>query len=257
LNCEEIAMIPYIDDVAKTPLKHRPEPVASYLHTLGMLGIFAIAFAISLAAQGATPAGPTLQAPAPRNVIPMFLESLAFGWGTLYYAWVGVHWKGGNLFDLTGRRWSGMRDVLRDLLVAAPFWVIWEAVAYGVWVLLGPSPANTANDALFPPRGALEIVLWIAVSSTAGFCEELIFRGYLMRQLTALSGNKWVGLLLQGVIFGLMHPRGWKAVVVISVLGVLYGGLAMWRKDLKPGMLSHAWSDIWEGWLKHVWAPSW
>jgi hypothetical protein len=41
------------------------------------------------------------------------------------------------------------------------------------------------------------------------------------------------------------------------VLGVLYGTLAAWRKDLKAGMLSHAWSDLWEGWIKQASGFSW
>lgn len=232
--------------------KPRAEPVASYLHTLGLLAIFAVAMAIGIAMQGHPLPSGGPPAPAERNVIPMFLSSLAFGWGTVYYVWAGVHHRGGNLFALTGRRWSSLKDVLRDLLIAAPFWAVWEAVAYGMWELLGTSTANTANDAMFPPRGALEICLWIAVSLTAGFCEELIFRGYLQRQLTALTGRIWAAVILQGIFFGLLHPRGWKAVAVISVLGMLYGTLAAWRKDLKPGMLSHGWSDVWEGWLKHL-----
>ncbi|MGP8176103.1 MAG: lysostaphin resistance A-like protein [Terracidiphilus sp.] len=235
----------------------RPAPVASYLHTLGLLGIFAAVIAVSYALQGHASPNSGPPAPAHRNVIPSFLSSLAFGWGTLYYVWAGVHWKGGNLFCLTGRRWQSLRDLLRDLAIAAPFWVVWEATAFGVWALLGPSRANTANDSMFPVRGMIEIPLWIVVSLTAGFCEELIFRGYLMRQLHALSGSIWLAVLGQGILFGLMHPRGWKAMVVISVLGVLYGALAAWRKDLKPGMLSHAWSDLWEGWLKHIGAFPW
>ncbi|HEY1253734.1 MAG TPA: type II CAAX endopeptidase family protein [Terracidiphilus sp.] len=235
----------------------RPEPVASYLHTLGLLGIFAAVIAVSYALQGhASPnSGPPESVR--RNVIPLLFSSLAFGWGTLYFVWVGVHWKGGNLFCLTGRRWRSLRDLLRDLAIAAPFWVLWEATAFGVRSLLGPSQATRANDTMFPVRGIIEIPLWIIVSTTAGFCEELIFRGYLMRQLHALSGSIWLAVLGQGVFFGLMHPRGWKAMTVISVLGVLYGALAAWRNDLKPGMLAHAWGDMWEGWLKPIGVFPW
>jgi membrane protease YdiL (CAAX protease family) len=52
-------------------------------------------------------------------------------------------------------------------------------------------------------------------------------------------------------VFGLAHAyQGWKAVVVISVLGVLYGLLAAWRRNLRANIVAHAASDIWEGWLK-------
>jgi hypothetical protein len=39
---------------------------------------------------------------------------------------------------------------------------------------------------------------------------------------------------------------------VISVLGVLYGMLAAWRRNLGANIIAHAWSDVWEGWFKFV-----
>ncbi len=60
-------------------------------------------------------------------------------------------------------------------------------------------------------------------------------------------------VLGQALVFGLMHSyQGWKQTVVIGVLGVLYGTLAAWRKNLRANMLAHARSDVWEGWLKQV-----
>jgi membrane protease YdiL (CAAX protease family) len=60
-------------------------------------------------------------------------------------------------------------------------------------------------------------------------------------------------VILQGVLFGLMHSyQGWKQVIVITALGVLYGALAAWRRNLRANIISHAWSDLWEGWLKQL-----
>ncbi|HLY42529.1 MAG TPA: CPBP family intramembrane glutamic endopeptidase [Terracidiphilus sp.] len=230
----------------QVPRKDRPQPIASYSHTLALLGIMAAAISLS----SLPSAGPVAH-PTQRNVIPGFLESLAFEAGGLYFAWVGVHWKGGNLFALMGHHWTSWRTVLVDVAAAAPFWMIWEATAYAVWELLGP--ARDSQQSIFPVRGAAEIIVWIALSSAAGFCEELIYRGYFQRQFAALTGSTAAGVVVQGIVFGLSHPRGWKAVVVISVLGMLYGVLAAWRKDLKPGMLAHGLSDVWEGWLKFAW----
>jgi hypothetical protein len=41
-------------------------------------------------------------------------------------------------------------------------------------------------------------------------------------------------------------------VIVISVLGVLYGALAAWRGNLRANIVAHAFTDVWEGWLKFV-----
>lgn len=52
-------------------------------------------------------------------------------------------------------------------------------------------------------------------------------------------------------VFGLFHAyQGWRNVVVIAVLGVLYDALAAWRGNLRINIVSHAWADIWESWLK-------
>jgi len=60
-------------------------------------------------------------------------------------------------------------------------------------------------------------------------------------------------VLAQALVFGIAHSyQGWRTVTVISVLGVLYGALAVWRRNLRANIVAHAWSDIWEGWLKFL-----
>ena len=126
-----------------------------------------------------------------------------------------------------------------------------ELTAYGVHWFLGPSHARSVEALL--PQSLPEILPWILVSLTAGFCEELQSRGYLQRQFHALSGNIIVAVFGQAILFGFMHSyQGWKQVIVITVLGVLYGALAAWRRNLGANIIAHAWSDIWEGWLKFV-----
>ena len=180
-----------------------------------------------------------------------YLIDIAADCALLYYCWVGVHWRGGNLETLSGGHWTSWKQLLTDIAIALPFWVLWEATAYGVHWLLGPS--NARSVAALLPQTVPEILLWILVSITAGFTEELQSRGYLQRQFHALSGSIVAAVLGQAVIFGLMHSyQGWKQVIVISALGVLYGALAAWRKNLRANMIAQAWSDVWEGWLKMV-----
>ncbi len=55
---------------------------------------------------------------------------------------------------------------------------------------------------------------------------------------------------MQAVVFGASHAyQGAKPVAIITVLGILYGVLAWWRRSLLPGIAAHAWSDIDGGWL--------
>ncbi len=235
----------------------KPEPIASRKHLIGFLVIMAAVMAFGLYAQHAgggssqgSKQGPG-QLAGHGYVIQIYVTALAMDWALLYYCWVGVHWHGGNLWSLAGGRWTAWRDVLSDLAVAAPFWAVFEGAAYGVHWLLGSGSAKTIDNLL--PHSFLEVVVWIATAITAGICEEMAFRGYLLRQFHALTGNIAWAIPLQGLVFGVAHGyQGWRNVVVISVLGVLFGVLAAWRKNLRANMISHAWTDIWEGWLKFV-----
>jgi membrane protease YdiL (CAAX protease family) len=83
------------------------------------------------------------------------------------------------------------------------------------------------------------------MSVTAGFCEELVYRGYLQKQFLALTGNAALAVLAQALLFGVGHwYQGIKMVIIITLLGLLFGGFAYWRKSLRPGMIAHALGDI-------------
>jgi len=228
------------------------KPVAAWGHLVGFLLIMAgtafMGFRAQHASTGSAGAGQLAQH---GQAISIYLVAGLMDWALLYYCWVGVHRRGGTLATLSGGRWTSWKSLASDVAIAVPFWGIWEGTAYAVHWVLGSSSAKSVDSLL--PRSVVEVLLWIAVSITAGFCEELAFRGYLQRQFHALSGSIGIAVIAQALVFGIAHSyQGWKSVVVISVLGALYGVLAAWRRNLRVNIISHASSDIWEGWLKQV-----
>jgi uncharacterized protein len=189
--------------------------------------------------------------PQKRNVVPLYLSVIALEWGLVATVRGAVNNRGIKLRDLIGGRWSNWKDVVRDVAICVPFLVVWEASARLTHRLLGPDQAKSIGSLL--PQRDLEIVLWIAVSISAGICEEIVFRGYFQKQFTAYTRSVLGGVLLQGVVFGLGHSyQGLKQVGIISVLGMLYGWFAVWRRSLRSNMIAHAWTDIWSGWLSRV-----
>ena len=234
------------------PATGKPQRIAAVWHFLGFLVIMAATAGLGFYAQYAAGKGGGVssgQLAEHGKATSVYLVAALMDWALLYYCWVGVHRRGGTLRTLTGGRWNSWKDILTDVAIALPFWFVWEGTAYGVQWVLGPSSAKSVASLL--PKSLQEILLWIAVSITAGICEETAFRGYLQRQLHALSGSLAVAVLVQAVVFGIAHAyQGWKQTVVITVLGVLYGILAAWRRNLRANMMAHAASDIWEGWLK-------
>jgi len=236
-------------------MRQRPPQIASWGHLIGFLLIGAGVVGLGLLAQHAPPGGGAGSSPGQlgrhSQAIRIYLVAILMDWALLYYCWVGVHRRGGDLKTLSGGRWGSWKNLAVDLAIALPFWALWEAAAYGVHWLLGPSSAKSVDSLL--PQSLLEILLWIGTSITAGICEEMAFRGYLQRQFHVLTGGVAMAVLGQGVVFGLFHSyQGWKSVIVICVLGTLFGALAAWRGNLRANIIVHAWADVWEGWLKFV-----
>jgi uncharacterized protein len=245
-----------IEPAASVPLNSKPKPIAAWWHFVGYMAIIAwITYSGYRAQQTgmSTAAGsaPDGQLGTHSQAYRFYFMSIGMDWLFFYFCWVGVHWRGGTLATLTGGRWPTWRTLATDIAIAIPFWIVWEATAYGVLYLLGPNNARSSADLL--PRSFPEVFVWILVCITAGFTEEIQSRGYLQQQLHAYTGSIVAAVLLQGVVFGIQHSyQGWKHVVVIAALGILYGALAAWRKNLRANMIAHAWSDVWEGWLKQL-----
>jgi uncharacterized protein len=221
-----------------------PSPVAPLWHTILLVAILLLLGlgGARLQNQPSSAPGGTAQH---QGLAPLYLSTLLFEWALVGYVWLGIR-RRSRVRDLVRGHWTRLGDVVRDLVIAALFWGVFEATASLMHFLLGPDTARSISGLL--PKGALEIALWVLVSASAGFCEEVVFRGYLQRQFHALSRSGVVALQAQAVVFGLSHGyQGGKQVVIISVLGLLYGLLAWWHRGLRPGILAHAWSDVFSG----------
>jgi uncharacterized protein len=228
----------------------RQEPVASYWHSLGFLGIVAAVVAMGYAAQHREVAGGGLAA-SHANVIPIYVSVTVMNWLLVLFAWRGIRRRGGTFGSIIKGRWQNGREIFRDLGLAALFWGLMVVAAWVMGSILGQGPEKTLDILL--PQTPLEVIVWIFTSASAGFCEEFVFRGYVQRQLLALSNSTVAAVVGQGVIFALMHAyQGWRLVLHIVVIGILFGALAAWRKTLRVGMLAHGWTDIWSGWLASV-----
>ena len=214
-------------NVLPTMGQPNPKLVAPVWHIVGVLLILSGITLLGFRMQSWSPPGGNVGEQHRSNVL-LYIGVIVVEWALAYYVWRGLR-RG--------------QTRLRDLAVAAIFWIVWTIAAVLLNFLAGPSQAPSPG--FLHPRGAVEIILWVMMSLTAGFCEELVFRGYLQRQFLTLTGSTVLALLAQGVVFGAAHAyQGIKNVIIITVLGVLFGLLAHWHKSLRPGMMSHAWTDI-------------
>lgn len=185
--------------------------------------------------------------------IAQYITTIVWQWLLTAYVWWGLRRKGFRIGEVIGRKWKRFEDVLLDIGLAAGFWFCAAMVLVALAYLLGlaaPDKIRTARQQLefLVPQSGLETAIWLALSCTAGFCEEIIFRGYLQRQFTALAGSTLVGLAAQSICFGAAHGyEGRERMLMIGVYGLMFGLLALWRKSLRPGMMAHAWHDALSG----------
>lgn len=218
--------------------------IASRRHTAILIAIL-----LAIAAYGVYSQHAAAQAPPPSSrgsTAPLYGVLLLAEWGLVRYVAVGLRKAGTPFRELLGTRWSNWRDVARDVAIALAVFVVWTAGSSLVNRMLPGSTPQAVQQML--PRSPLEIGLWVLLSLSAGFCEEIVYRGYLQQQFQALTGSALASVLIQGVIFGISHGyQGVRNVILIMIYGVLFGALAVWRKSLKPGMILHAWTDVFGG----------
>jgi uncharacterized protein len=217
------------------------EPLAPRWHTAALVALMVgVAVTGTLLARGAAPVaasstGGRVLAP----YVPLLLVNVGL---TFYVCRIGR--TRNALRSLLGRGWDSLGRALLDLALASAAWLVIEATeaAFATW-------RNAAALAVLPHTVA-ERVAWVVVAATVGFCEEVIYRGYLQTQLTAFTRRASLAVALQAVLFGIAHGEQGLAVVLrFTAYGVMLGALARWRRSLLPGIAAHVAVDVTSGLL--------
>ena len=217
--------------------------IAPIAHTIALVVLFLVmAAGGAMFQQRAVARGATL--PAPSRPTMLYLSLIAVEWGlVLYVVRGGLRHTGTSVRDVVGGRWSRPRDVVRDVVVALAAWGVWTLISWIANRAAGPDHAASVRSLL--PRHPIDVALWVALSLSAGFAEELVFRGYLFTQFKALTRSTGLALVMQALVFGVSHGyQGLRSCATISVYGLLFGALALVNRSLRPGMIAHAWTDI-------------
>jgi membrane protease YdiL (CAAX protease family) len=214
-------------------------------HTVALvLLILAVAIAGTLleargAAEGRAAGVPV--APGTR-IVGQYLPLLLVNWGLVGY--VSRLFRTHNaLPQLLGRPWHGVRQAATDLVLAGIVFAFVE-LAEVLTVRASAAGRNAAQLALLPSTEA-ERLTWLLVAVSVGFCEEVVYRGYLQRQLGALTGHASFGIALSAILFGIAHAeQGVAAAARITGYGLALGLLAHARRSLWPAIICHVAIDL-------------
>jgi uncharacterized protein len=96
------------------------------------------------------------------------------------------------------------------------------------------------------PATARERLLWVAVAISAGICEEIVFRGWLLSTLhSALNLNGMGLILVAAAVFGFAHAyQGITGVILTAFAGLLFCGLYVATGSLLFPIILHALIDL-------------
>jgi hypothetical protein len=183
-----------------------------------------------------------------RSHLAMYAVTLAWEWILLALVHWGLLMRGTPLRQLLGLRRRGAAELWTDIAIALGFWFASLIVLGAAGILLRLAHLHPEDIrgvvSQLAPASAGELAFWIALSISAGICEELIFRGYLQQQFTALTRRISLGIAISAVFFGLAHGyEGKSGILLIVLYGAFFGILAHLRHSLRAGIFAHAWHD--------------
>jgi membrane protease YdiL (CAAX protease family) len=102
------------------------------------------------------------------------------------------------------------------------------------------------------PHTRQELTWFARLSVTAGVCEEIMYRGYLVWYLA-----HWFGIFqsagLAALVFGIGHSyQGWRGMLLTAVVGAFFGAVYLVSGSLLLPMVIHALMDLHSGHISFV-----
>jgi membrane protease YdiL (CAAX protease family) len=97
------------------------------------------------------------------------------------------------------------------------------------------------------PHTAEEHNFFTIISLTAGFCEEVLVRGFLLWYFAVWVGPIWAAVL-SSIVFGFGHIYlGWLHMMRTGLLGLVFVAIVLATQSLWPTIIIHAAIDFTSG----------
>ena len=195
---------------------------------------------------------------------PMFLRRSQTDPGRarlwVWSAWMSILWTlvaaGVAVWLIEGRAWEALR------LISPHGWRLWGSI--GLVLALAMTQGRTAlriarskrskriklgnpDVEKYSPHTPSELGWWMALSLTAGVCEEFLFRGYLIWAFQPMFGL-WGAAAFSVAVFAVAHAyQGVKGILATGIVGSLLTLVVLISGSLLPAMALHALIDIGQG----------
>ncbi len=190
-----------------------------------------------------------------KTKLRMYYESILFLWAPTLLL-LGLITVNIVPADKLGLLWYGNWPNLigLGLVILVASYMLWHL--YGLYqdpqkVEQLREPMQTHNWMM--PSNAHELRWFtLGVSLSAGICEELLFRGFLLAILSQ-SLDLFSSLLVSSVMFGLCHVyQGWFNVLRTAIIGLILGCVYLLTESLFVVIALHALVDIYGGFIGYL-----
>ena len=136
--------------------------------------------------------------------------------------------------DTLRLRWPGWRTILLSLLIGVSIWPLAALLDMISSLVFGYTTAVPPQ--IYPRSWIAALPLLFNLTIAAPICEEVLFRGVILRAYERYGA--WMGIVLSGVLFAFYHMRLQGLIALIPVALVL--GYVVWRSNsLLAGMAVH------------------
>lgn len=170
------------------------------------------------------------------------IAGLIVEWVFVVVLWFVLRARGSSFKDLGVWRVGTTSAWIMALLFAA------ASIASNLRLL--PRMHIPISHAFLPPGFHLLAALLMGI--TAGFCEEVLFRAFLMTEFARAGYGKFTQILIPGLAFGLAHAgylnQGfipWLGIALpTAFLGMMWGSAyLLGRRSLLPTVVAHFLND--------------
>ncbi len=179
----------------------------------------------------------------PLLVLVAIVGVIGYGPSIVWGLYVRRRWGAGRLATIGWRfRWSDLGWGPLTWLIAIATQLAFVAVVLAFDI---PLSSNVEGVAEVDSDRAYIIATLVTAVIAAPIVEEFVFRGLVLRGFLSVMGPA-LAIGLQGVLFGAAHVdpvRGWGNLglaIVLSGVGVAFGGAAYVLRRLGPTVVAHA-----------------
>ncbi|HVP12146.1 MAG TPA: CPBP family intramembrane glutamic endopeptidase [Phycisphaerae bacterium] len=137
-----------------------------------------------------------------------------------------------------------LRRLLSSAAIAIPAcWAgsICGAMLYIALIGLDTSKVLAEKTELFDLVAQFPVAWILPFTLFVGIHEEVLFRGFFLSRMRALSRSKAAAVIVTGVVFGLLHfYQGLLGVFQTTMIGIFLAIIVVYARTLWPAIIAHA-----------------